>query len=886
MRTFTTKDGLATNDVWGIYPTPDGKLWYLSKASRLGYIENDSVYAFESEEKGEIFNPIFSSQIGNDVVLTSSNRFHILEDKKWKLLANYKSGGLIAGGYVKNNEFSRFKTNETFDTLLVQDAKNNTIKTLAFSNVLERVHSRGQIADSLFYWVNDKQYSIINLNTLKFYSRSFQEEIGLETSKYLRINLINNQIQISGSGFVGILDSDLHIKNTYYIPEHLKAHFGFIDKSGSIWISTFTNGIYHLPLEKQSIQYSFPTETVTNINFVNNKIIANVSNKGFYGYDNSIREFVPFIIEEDYIFNASYIKELDTEYYLSKLNVRTVKNNVIREIDLSNNLYGINDRATQLVLYHNFLYGQFSFGINKINPENFKIESEYIQHGINQLLNFNNQLLVATSNGLKEFKDEEFESFRFDNTEFNKPILSIVKLSDIEVLINTDGFGTYISDLKTIRQLPKSEFLIVNNGFVDGTSIWLATESGVLKYAKLKDDYVLQMHLDVSNGLPSNNVNDLLVHQNQLMVCTNNGIAIIPKDLKIKSQLLDIYFDKASYNNQNITANNSIFSYQNNNNLSFTVTSIDFSEQLTNLSYNYKLFPLDKNWTATTTKNFNINNLKPGSYTFFIESNGIEKSLDFVIKPLWWQKIWFKAFMILLGIVFVTLVSRYFVRQSQFKKNQKIFQDKRLSELQLKALRSQMNPHFVFNSLSAIQYYIGENNFETSELYLVKFSKLIRQFFELSKENEISLSREVSLLNGYLEIEKLRFKEKLNFNIYVDPKLDTKTTKIPTMLLQPIVENAVNHGVFNKLENGFITLNFVYLDHQTFKVEIIDDGVGFVNTKKRENKNVKSSNVLKDRLHFLNYSEKWDIDYKTEELSPDLADRGNKATFLIKKIQK
>ena len=122
------------------------------------------------------------------------------------------------------------------------------------------------------------------------------------------------------------------------------------------------------------------------------------------------------------------------------------------------------------------------------------------------------------------------------------------------------------------------------------------------------------------------------------------------------------------------------------------------------------------------------------------------------------------------------------------------------------------------------------------------------------------------MLNNYLEIEKLRFKEKLNFTINVDADLNLENTKIPTMLLQPIVENAVNHGVFNKMENGLVALRFKYIDAQTFKVEIIDDGVGFVNTKKRQNKSVKSSNVLKDRLHFLNYSEKWQISYKEEEV--------------------
>lgn len=103
------------------------------------------------------------------------------------------------------------------------------------------------------------------------------------------------------------------------------------------------------------------------------------------------------------------------------------------------------------------------------------------------------------------------------------------------------------------------------------------------------------------------------------------------------------------------------------------------------------------------------------------------------------------------------------------------------------------------------------------------------------------------------------------------------------MLLQPILENAVNHGVFNKMDNGLITLNFVNISPLAFKVEIIDDGVGFVNTKKRTHKEVKSSNVLKDRLHFLNSSEKWNISYSKEEMYPDREDKGNKSIFIIEK---
>ncbi|RBP27760.1 two component regulator with propeller domain [Oceanihabitans sediminis] len=884
MKTFTTKDGLATNDVWEVFPTPDGKLWYLSKASKLGYIKNDRVYAFKSENEGEIFNPILSSQVGNDIFLTSSNSVHVLKEDKWKLLKNNHLGDSIpTKNYIKHPVVSSIKTTELLDSVFIHDQSSKIVKSFDFGDMLVQIHKRGQITDSLYYWVNDKQYAILNLNTLKLYKRNFKNEIGLDKSKHVRINLVNHEIQISGRGFVGVLDENFHIKNPYYIPKHLDAHFGFIDKTGSVWITTFTDGIYYLPIEKKNVKYCLTGERVTNIKEVNNKILANVFNKGFYRYDTSKNNFSLFIEEEDYLYNASYIKELDTEFYMSKRHIQLKEKNRIQRIVIQNKVSDVNDIARQIVFYKDYLYGSYSFGINKINPVNYKIEDEYEQSGINKLYLFNNRFLVGTSSGLKEFKEGVITPVLFGNQEMNKSILSITQLSNTELLLNTDGFGSYITDLKSLIPLPKSEFLIVNNAYVENNNIWLATEAGILKYLKTDDTFSLQMQIDKDNGLPSNSVNNLLVYHDKLLVSTNSGMAILPKNIHKTSQLLDVYIDTATYGNQDISNGNFRFPYKSNNNLNVTVSHIDFSNKNTDFTYNYKLTPLSKDWINTNSNNFSFYNLQPNTYTLYVEVNDIKKQLSFTILPLWWQKLWFKVLFVLVSVLIVVLISRYFVRQSQFKKTQKIFEDKRLSELQLKALRSQMNPHFVFNSLSAIQYYIGENNFETSELYLVKFSKLIRQFFELSKENEISLATEVSLLKNYLEIEKLRFKEKLSFEIDVDPKLDVENTKIPTMLLQPIVENAVNHGIFNKMENGLLSLNFIYIDKQIFKVEIIDDGVGFVNTHNQQSKDVKSSSVLKDRLHFLNHTNRWEISYNTKEVFPNKADKGNKSVFIIKK---
>lgn len=886
--TFTTKDGLPNNDVWDAYPTPDGKVWYMSKSASLGYVKDDSILSFPNSNKNKIINPIYSSQVGDSVYPSGPNRTFTLKDKQWIGESSRSINNLFLDKVkVRHSSVANIRF-EGDGKINLYDKKNNVITSFYSKVVHGKTGTRGQLNDSLYFWTTNRNYTILNFNTLKIKTIHLKNKIDLEEVNNLRINLVNCALQISGNGFVSKLDENYEIIDPFFFPKNMQAHFGLIDKLNTIWIATFNNGVYKLPYVKRNVKYELLNEKIQSFNIINKELIVGVYGKGFYKYDKQEKAFQEFIKRDDYVFGASRINQLNTNFYLFKNALSKEVNETISTVDLSEiymHDYDINELGRKLLYFEGKLYGNFSFGINQLNLSSLKVEKEFRQKGANDIVCFKDRLLIATTNGLKEIKNDSLQPIVFKNETFNKSILSIKKTDESSIIINTDGFGAYISDLKEIKPLISTAFLIVEEAFIQDKNLWLATNTGVLKFIKKNNEYQLNKQFTIEDGLPTDHINTVFVDDENLIVGTNNGIAILPKNKESIPQLLDVYIGEAKYNNKNITADSNTFIYTENNNVNITVANIDFSENNTDLLYDFKLEPSQENWTTTNTNIFNFNNLQPDTYVFHFKSGTIIKQLHFTIRPLWWQTFWVKVLVILLGVFLVALISRFFVKRSQFKKNQKVFEDKRLSELQLKALRSQMNPHFVFNSLSAIQYYIGENDFEASETYLVKFSKLIRQFFELSKENEISLAVEISLLNNYLEIEKLRFKEKLNFTIHVDPSLDKENTKIPTMLLQPIVENAVNHGVFNKMENGLVALRFIYIDAQTFKVEIEDDGVGFVNTKKRQNKNVKSSNVLKDRLHFLNYSEKWEISYREEEVHPDKKDKGNKSVFLIKIIK-
>ena len=149
----------------------------------------------------------------------------------------------------------------------------------------------------------------------------------------------------------------------------------------------------------------------------------------------------------------------------------------------------------------------------------------------------------------------------------------------------------------------------------------------------------------------------------------------------------------------------------------------------------------------------------------------------------------------------------------------------RLSEITQANLRQQMNPHFIFNTLNSIQYYMYQHDKLATNNYLTKFSSLIRKILENSQLMFVSIKDELDVIQLYLELETLRFKDKFRYEINIDDEIDTLSYKVPTMLIQPYVENAICHGLMNKDENGL--LKFEMSIKESFILCVIEDnGVG------------------------------------------------------------
>jgi sensor histidine kinase YesM len=152
--------------------------------------------------------------------------------------------------------------------------------------------------------------------------------------------------------------------------------------------------------------------------------------------------------------------------------------------------------------------------------------------------------------------------------------------------------------------------------------------------------------------------------------------------------------------------------------------------------------------------------------------------------------------------------------------------EQQLAEIQMMALRAQMNPHFIFNCLNSIQLYTTSNDATKASDYLNRFSQLIRLVLENSRSEQVTLSNELEALRLYLEMEAMRFKDKLRFYIDVDTGLDTDLIEIPPLLLQPYVENAIWHGLMHKPEGGLVQVKVEPIQEDCLRITITDDGIG------------------------------------------------------------
>ena len=296
--------------------------------------------------------------------------------------------------------------------------------------------------------------------------------------------------------------------------------------------------------------------------------------------------------------------------------------------------------------------------------------------------------------------------------------------------------------------------------------------------------------------------------------------------------------------------------------LSFEFSAMGYSNPK---AFSYRLEPVDDEWIETMEhRSTSYSNLSPGDYIFRLRSRleggewSKEQKVAIYLAPFFWETFWFKALVFLILGMFGYGFYRWRLEDVKQKERLKAEFQHKIDEAEMQALRTQMNPHFLFNSLNAIQLYIIENRPSLAVSYLDRFSKLMRLILRNSRAKTVPLKDELDALKLYIELENLRFKIPFDYSINVSPDINTNNVEIPPMILQPFVENAIWHGIQHKKEKGLLSLDII-LKNDFLICSIQDNGIGrqtAYSLKKSAIKKQKSMGmkITQDRLDMINHA--------------------------------
>lgn len=472
---------------------------------------------------------------------------------------------------------------------------------------------------------------------------------------------------------------------------------------------------------------------------------------------------------------------------------------------------------------------------------------------------------LATNKVVKQYIHKESDSLSIGNNN----IMCIVPWEKQKYLIGTYGGGFSVFELEkgTFKNYGVQDGLsneAIYGIIRDGDEVWLSSNKGLTKF-NLKNQAVKNYeNLSQVQSLEFNEGAFLKDSEGQFYFGGINGVNYFKPDQLIENnippkviiQKVKIFEEEFPFRS-NLAQNGVINLKYKQNFVGFEFVAINYSNP-EKCVYEYKLEGVDNDWVSTRNSRYaKYINLSPGHYTFLVRASNEDgvwteeaKQIQIEIASPFWLRLWFIVLvaLILLGLaVFVV-----FQRTKRLKNRYQV----KVLDMELKALRSQMNPHFIFNSINSIQYYILNKNPKTAYTYLSKFSTLMRLILNNSRVDFITLKEEVEALSIYLDLEKMRLEEELEYSISVDDQLEVDAILIPSMIVQPYVENAILHGLAPKTSNRKLHVHMSKIENQIYCV-IEDNGIGRnkakeLNSNRTRKHQSTGMQVTKGRLELLN----------------------------------
>lgn len=401
--------------------------------------------------------------------------------------------------------------------------------------------------------------------------------------------------------------------------------------------------------------------------------------------------------------------------------------------------------------------------------------------------------------------------------------------------------------------------------------------------------------IDQTDGIIPGKITSLFLQKNRLYIVGGNRIQYIPVSYQYTNASAPrIFLDEVQLYNEKIRGKKTYQFGYDENHLTFVFHAIATRSQK-EFHYEYRLSGTSNKWTTLPgdVDRVTFARLAPGNYTFEVRAINEDgkpseiKHVSFSIDKHFSQKWWFILLMVLTVAVVVFLIVRIRYRALQ-KQNQLQSEQERLKKevykSKIAAIRSQMNPHFMFNALNTIQEFIMTNQKDVASEYLADFADLMRKYLEQSKEEEITLSEEIETLEIYLSLENLRSDGALDYSVYCEPTINPFDSTIPVMLIQPFVENAIKHGLLHKKGEKRLRILFERIDKHGIRCTIEDNGIG-----RQASAEIKGSHqhasfatkALDQKMEMVNKSSSRTISCKVLDLMENDAPAGTKVVIEI-----
>ncbi len=681
-------------------------------------------------------------------------------------------------------------------------------------------------------------------------------------------------------------------KNIYFNSEKISSML--LDQEGEFWFSSLQSGLFVIP-QIEVIKYNSANSTLTD----NNLTCIKAIDKNHL----QIGSYQGVVFEFDRSANTIHEKyKNETEHFIS---VKAIEKNEKYTI-VSRGRFNIIENTTgkqffpcisnirDMKLVGDTLYLLHSTFIAKSSlsetVKTLKGKYTYYNKTGGRAIEYDkeNKIMYALlSDGVYCFNSNGKKEEILDGKEKIVGV-SVCDKNDI-VWIATVSKGIYAFENKKIKYHFSIANLLKENTVrtfnVDGNYLWVCTENYLQRINFLTDGVGL---FNTTQSINPKDINSIEFLGDSVYLATKKGLVTFPKNMNWENRVIPSIRIKDVFINNKLVPKSYQFELPyNNKNIKINVASIALKSK-GNYNYKYRLIGLDSNWISIDASSPSVlfSTIPPGIFVFqvcSVNEQGLSsniKSLFIFVETPFWQRWWFYVLIVIITFFFVALFYNTRIRYIRKKADLK----NKLVASQLTALKSQMNPHFMFNALNSIQDLVLNHDIKNSNLYISKFSTLMRKVLDASGTAEITLQNEVEILELYLSLEKLRFGDEFQFKLIIDKEIDSDYIHIPSMILQPFVENAIKHGLLHKKKNKLLTIEFSL--NSILICTITDNGIGRKHSeeiKKRQNAGHTSFATLatEERIDLLNSNSDQQYSFETIDLFEEEQATGTKVIITI-----